>query len=160
MKNIFLYVKHEVWGDLKVINKLIVAATITLSIIAVIGCLILNFNEFLMGNPATLKNIIVTFVYLAIWILVLTIGIKIKNNGIVKYCTVIWVITLFVAILTICVNAAGVPASWAITFVILFLCQWYGINFFVRSFLVSSLIIALISLVMSAIAVISLNRIK
>lgn len=137
-------------------NKAI--ATILLSIGAIIGGLILNFQEFLMGSPANIKNLIVTFLYIAIWILVLVISIKIKSLIVLKYCSVFWIITLLLAILTIYVNATGTSANWALPFVILLLGQWYGVNFFVGSFLTTSIIIAAISLVISTTAVISLKR--
>jgi hypothetical protein len=137
-------------------NKAI--ATILLSIGAVIGGLILNFQEFLMGSPANTKNLIVTFLYITIWILVLVISTKIKSRIVLKYCSVFWIITLLIAILTICVNATGTSASWALPLVILLLGQWYGVNFFVGSFITTSIIIAAISLVMSITTVIVLKR--
>lgn len=136
-------------------NKAI--ATILLSIGAVIGGMILNFQEFLMGSPANIKNLIVTFLYIAIWILVLVISIKIKSLIVLKYCSVFWIITLLLAILTIYVNTTGTSSDWALPFVILLLGQWYGVNFFVGSFLTTSIIIAAISLVISTTAVISLK---
>jgi len=68
---------------------------IALSALAIIGGVVLNFQEFSMGSPATVKNLIVTSRYSAIWILVLIIGGKSKIRGIVKYCSVFWAITLF-----------------------------------------------------------------
>ncbi|HEY5589079.1 MAG TPA: hypothetical protein VIK86_09000, partial [Candidatus Paceibacterota bacterium] len=69
-------------------------ATIILAISTVTICFFLNFNEFKAGDSATIKNVIVTFSYITVWILVLMIGIKIRNRGIVKYCSVFWIITL------------------------------------------------------------------
>lgn len=133
-------------------------ATIIISIVGVIGGMALNFQEFLMGSPATVKNLIVTFAYIAIWILVLRIGIKNKNRGIMKYCSVFWIITLFLSILTGYINATGASADWALPFIVLLLGQWYGIRFFVGSFLNTSIIMAFISLVIFTTAIISLKR--
>lgn len=72
-------------GDRRMKNK--ITATMVLSIITVIGGMALNFNEFLMGNPASIKNLFVTFAYIAIWVFVLIIGIRNKNRGIMKYCS-------------------------------------------------------------------------
>lgn len=130
-------------------------ATILLSVLAIAGGMVLNFQEFLMGSPATVKNLIVTFVYIAVWILVLIIGIKNKNRGIMKYCSVFWIITLFLSILTGYVNITGAQVDWALPFAILLLGQWYGITFFVGSFLTASIITAFISLVMLVITLIS-----
>ena len=135
-------------------------ATIVISIVAVITGMALNFQEFLMGSPATIKNLIVTFAYIAICILVLRIGIKNKNRGIMKYCSAFWIITLFLSILTMYINATGASADWALPFIVLLLGQWYGIRFFVGSFLNTSIIVAFISLVMFTTAIISLKRIK
>lgn len=137
-----------------------VTGTIILSIMAIIGGGVLNFPEFLMGNPANIKNLIVTFIYIVIWIIVLGIGIKIKNRGLIRYSSIFWLMTLFFALLTWYVNVTHVNVSWAIPFVILFLGQWYGINFFVGSHLTTSIVIAFISLVMFISSSISLKRIK
>jgi len=133
---------------------------IVLSIATVIICLFLNFNVFLMGGLATIKNVVVTFSYIAIWILVLIFSIKSKDRGILVFSSVFWVITLFVGIVTAYVNFTGNSADWILPFVILFLGQWYGIGFFVSSDLTRGIIIALISLVMFIITVISLKRFK
>lgn len=134
--------------------------TLILSYVAVIGGLIMNFQEFLMGHPATIKNLIVTLVYLTLWILILTIGIKIKNREVMKYCFVFWIITLFFAIITTYVNVTGATVNWALPFVALLLGQFYGITFFVKNLLTSSILIAFISLVMVITNVISLKYTK
>jgi len=77
-----------------------ITATIVLSIVAIIVGMALNFNDFLMGNPASMKNLLVTFAYITIWVLVLIIGIRNKNRGIMKYCSVFWIITLFISVVT------------------------------------------------------------
>jgi hypothetical protein len=145
-------------GDLRMKNKAVIA--IILSIAAVIGCMVLNFQEFLRGSPANAKNLIVTFVYLAIWILVLIIGTKNNNRRSLMYCFVFWIVTLLFSMLTVYVNATGAPADWAIPFVILLLGQWYGIRFIVNDFLTVSIIITLISLGISTAAILLLKRIK
>lgn len=134
--------------------------TIILSILALAGGMALNFQEFLMGSPANIKNLIVTFLYITIWILILIIGVKNKNRGILRYCSVFWAIMLFIAILTGYVNVTGAQVDWALPFAILLLGQWYGINFFVGSFLTTSIITASISLIMFTTTVISFKRTK
>ena len=66
-------------------NKLTIA--IILSIIGIISGMVLNFNEFLMGNPASMKNLLVALAYISIWIFVLIIGIRNKNRKIIGYCS-------------------------------------------------------------------------
>jgi hypothetical protein len=136
---------------------------ITISIIfpifAIIVGIKLNFQEFLMGSPATVKNLIVTFVYIAIWTYVLTITSK---NKIMKYYSAFWLLTLLFAILTGFVNMTGanIDLAWAIPFVILLLTQWYGIELLIDNFLISSIIISSLSLLMFIATVYSLKRTK
>ncbi len=141
-------------------NRAAAAMIIIATITAVIVGAVLNFPEFSMGSPATLRNLIVTILYLTIWIIVIRICTKNKNRGIVIYCSAFWFITLLLSILTVCVNATEVHAAWAIPFVILFLNQLYGIRFLAGSLLNTSIIIAFISLVIFFNTVISYQRIK
>ncbi|MBX4261637.1 hypothetical protein KTC96_21210 [Clostridium estertheticum] len=133
-------------------------AIVILSIATVIACMLLNFFELKMGGPTTIRSVIVTFSYIAIWIFVLIVGIIIKNRGIVRYCSALWIITLFIATLTVYINVTGNSATWALPLVVLFLAPLCGIGFFVSSVLYQSIIIALISLVMLIITVISAKR--
>jgi hypothetical protein len=132
--------------------------SIFLPLIIITVGIVFNFPEFLMGSPATIKNLIVTIVYLAIWVIALTISKKSKNCGILKCYSVFWIITMFFAIITGYVNVVDANADWAILFAILFLTQWYGIIFFAGSYLTASIIVALISLIMFITTVISLNK--
>ncbi len=133
---------------------------IILSILTVIIGMGLNFQEFLMGSPATLKNFIVTFAYITMWMLIIIRSTKFKNRGVMRYYSIFWILTLFLSIVTGYVNITGAQVDWAIPFAILLLGQWYGINIFVGSFLTASIIITFISLVMLSITVILLKRIK
>jgi len=67
--------------------KNIAPITIILFIVTIISGSILNFNEFLMGSPATIKNLSVTIAYLTICLLILGVGIKYKNTVIMKRCS-------------------------------------------------------------------------
>ena len=145
-------------GVHKMKNK--ATTVIILSILTVIIGMGLNFQEFLMGSPATLKNFIVTFAYITMWMLIIIRSTKFKNRGVMRYYSIFWILTLFLSIVTGYVNITGAQVDWAIPFAILLLGQWYGINFFVGSFLTASIIITFISLVMLSITVILLKRIK
>jgi|BioPla2DNA2_1021312.scaffolds.fasta_scaffold36976_5 hypothetical protein len=68
---------------------------VLLSVIATIVAIVLNFNEFLMGNYASVKNLLVTFSYMAIWILVLIVGSKTEDCGIIKYCSIFWILDYY-----------------------------------------------------------------
>ena len=133
--------------------------SIIFPIFAIIVGIKLNFQEFLMGSPATVKNLIVTFVYIAIWTYVLTITSKSKNR-IMKYYSAFWLLTLLFAILTGFINMSGanIDWSWAIPFVILLLTQWYGIGLFIDNFLISTIIISSLSLIMFIATIYSLKR--
>ena len=57
---------------------------VILSIATFIICLVLNFTQFQRSDSATIKNIIVTFSYVLIWILVLVTGIISRNRGVIS----------------------------------------------------------------------------
>ncbi|MHC1685257.1 MAG: hypothetical protein AB6733_20350 [Clostridiaceae bacterium] len=123
--------------------------SVILSLVAIIGGLVINFPQFLMGNSANVKNLIATLVYLIIWVLALIIGARSKCRGIMKCFFVFWISTLIFSVMTIYVNITEVYVGWAIPFVILLLSQWYGIGFFINGFVTIAIIIAVISLVMT-----------
>ena len=129
-------------------------------IVAIIGGMILNFQEFLMGSPATVKNLLVTVVYMSIWIFVLVVGLRDKNRAILTFISVFWIITLLVSFSIMYANATGASVDWALPLAILLGGQWYGIMFFVGSFLTFSLVVAFISLVMFTASIITLVRIR
>lgn len=133
---------------------------VVLSVIATIVAIVLNFNEFLMGNYASVKNLLVTFSYMAIWILVLIVGSKTEDCGIIKYCSIFWIITLLTAIVAWYANATDAIVDWAIPFVILFLGQWYGLAFFTHSSLTMSIIITFMSLGMLIITLMLFKHIE
>lgn len=131
---------------------------IIVPIFAIIVGLGLNFQESLMGSPATVKNLIVTFVYIGIWIFIIIITLKSKNRRVMKYYSAFWLLTLLFAILTGFVNVTGVNVDWAIPFVALLLTQWYGIELLVDNFLITSIIISSLSLIIFIATVFSLKR--
>lgn len=103
--------------------------SITLSMLAIISGIYLNFPQFLMGSPANIKNLIVTMAYVFIWVTALIIAIKSKNYMVMKYFYIFWIVTLIFSIVTAFINMAEIYAAWAVPFVILFLTQWYGTTF-------------------------------
>jgi hypothetical protein len=128
--------------------------------VATIASMILNFPEFLMGSPATVKNIIVTLIYLISWIVFLIILLRSKTHGLIKYNLLFWLITFSLALLTYYANATEATLNWAIPFVIIFLGPWYGIRILTGNFLILSVFIMLISSVMAAINAVLLMRKK
>lgn len=125
-----------------------VIVCIALPILNVVLGITLNFFEFLSGSPTTLKNLTVTSVYFAFWIISMVIAYETENKALMRFYTVIWILTLGFAGLTAFINYTDTTAdfSWAIPFVALLLPQWVGIDFIVDSFFATSIIIMVISL--------------
>ncbi|MBN7772479.1 hypothetical protein [Clostridium aminobutyricum] len=137
-------------------NKILLVLS---SIVVIIGSGILNFNEFLMGSPANIKNVMVTFLYIIFWILFLVIGIKLKSKILLKYSLAFWLITLFAAGMATYANITDHSPSIGLPFVACFLGQWYGLDFSINNYTVTNSIILLISLLMSATVIVFLIRI-
>ena len=138
---------------------------IMLSMITFIACLLLNFIEFQDGSSASIRSVIITFSYATVWILVLVTGIMSRNRGAVKYCSIFWFITFISSFLGIYANinmvhTAGRWTDLIFPLYLLSMSQWYGLMFFVHSDITYFILIAVISLVMLAIAVIWLKRNK
>jgi hypothetical protein len=72
--------------------------SISLSMIAIISGIYLNFPQFLMGSPANIKNLIVTLAYVIIWITALIIGIRSKNYMVMRCFYIFWIVTLIFSI--------------------------------------------------------------
>lgn len=148
-------------GGIKLKKKFAVQTiTILLIIFAFIVCLILNFPDSLMGHTPTIKNLVVTVVYITIWVFVLSIASRNKDRVMMKYYSVFWLITLFFAILTVLVNAAVFNAHWATPFIALLLTPWYGIELMVDNFLITSVIISSVSLILFIAILLSLKRLR
>mgnify|MGYP001030195995 CR=1 FL=1 len=132
-----------------------------LSIVAVIGGIVLNFEKFAWGSSPNAKNLIVTLAYLAIWVFVIIMSTKSKGSKMLKYCLSFWVLVFFFSVLTAYINVTEALADWAIPFVIIFLGPLDGIRFFVHDFLILSIIIAVISFGISvASALLIKNKLK
>jgi hypothetical protein len=151
----------------KILINAVSIALIILSITTFIICLIMNFAEFQHGGSTVIRSAIVTLSYAAVWIIVLIIGILIKIRGIVKYCIVFWAITLSTSVAMAYMNAVKYPGvigeyicNILFPLILLFVGQWYGIRLFVWSTVTRSIIVAVISLVMLAIAIIWLKENK
>jgi hypothetical protein len=78
----------------------------------------------------------------------MVIAYETENKALMRFYTVIWILTLGFAGLTAFINYTDTTAdfSWAIPFVALLLPQWVGIDFIVDSFFATSIIIMVISL--------------
>ena len=149
----------------KTLTIILPSALIILSIATFIICLFMNFIEFQDGGSTIIKSVIVTFLYAMVWILILIIGILIKNRGIVKYILLFWIITLIISVFMVYANLVTNPGTIGqsisnilFPLILLFAGQWYGVRFFVSTTLNLYIIVVVISLLMVVIAAIWLNR--
>ena len=137
-----------------------VSLSILLIVITFIVCLVLNFPASLMGDPATMTNVVVTFIYISVWILVMSIVSRNRNQFVLKFFLAFWLVNLFFAVLTVLVNMEILNAFWATPFVALLITQWYGIELFVDDFLITAIIISAISLLFIFAALLSIRKAK
>ncbi|MCB2340230.1 hypothetical protein [Clostridium estertheticum] len=134
-----------------------------LSVATYIICLVLNIAVFISDIPITMKNVIVTLIYISVLILATILEIIIKNIKIVKYLSMFWFATLFSGVLLVyinTINTIGLTPHWMTPFMVLFISPWCGLGYFVNSNILNAIIITLISLIMFIITVISLKHTK
>ncbi|NMH73594.1 hypothetical protein HF078_10945 [Bacillus sp. RO2] len=138
----------------------------------VLACLILpipniafgvtfNLIDSFKGSPATMENLIVSLVHLAVWIICFGMAFKAKNKAVLKLYAIFLALTSAMAALTAYINYVDttVNFAWAIPFAMLLLPQWYGFNYFIESYFVSSIILLFISLVLFSTTVWSWRKI-
>lgn len=123
-------------------------------------CLALNITVFISEIPITMKNVIVTLIYIIVLILATILEIINKNRKIVKYLSMFWFATLFSGVLLVYVNTVGLTPRWMIPFMVLFISPWCGMEYFVNSNILNAIIITFISLVMLIITIISRKHTK
>ncbi|ART75122.1 hypothetical protein B4U37_03260 [Sutcliffiella horikoshii] len=110
----------------------------------------LNFLNSFVGEPATLTNLLVTCVHLAVWIICFVLAFQVESKGVVKVYAIFWALTLAIAGLTAYIISVEttVDFAWAMPLAMLLLPQWYGFDYFVDGDFVFLVIIMVISLVM------------
>ncbi len=122
-------------------------ALIMISIMNIVGGIIFNLRGFMNDYwPVTFKNVIVTLIYVAVWIIIFRTAIKNEYFGVIKVYSVFWRITCILALVTIMIKVTGINADGATLFIIPFLSQWYGIRYFIENSGVVSGMITIISL--------------
>jgi hypothetical protein len=118
-----------------------------ISLLAVLGGNFLNFREFLNDYwPVNIKNVIVTVIYIIIWIIALSISIKYKYYGIAKMYSLFWLVTLIYSVLLILYKTTGINIGWVMLPAIPFLCPWYGLTFYIKNNMSNGILIAICSL--------------
>jgi len=138
---------------------------ITVSSISVyIICMVLNFTVFFScSTPVTMKNGIVTLIYITVLVMAPILGIIIKNRKVVKYSSIFWGATLFSALILLSINIPVIKVlteNWMMPFIVLFIIPLGGLEFFVNSNILNAIIITIIALVMFIITVMSLKHTK
>jgi len=106
----------------------------------------INFPEYLMGSPATLKNLLITLGYLGMWIVIPTR--EFSPGGRFSF-MLFWGGTLLIALVTAWVSVTGGSAVWAILPALPLLGPWYGLMFFASDYSVMAALVALFSLGMA-----------
>lgn len=137
-----------------------VGLSILLIVITFIICLVLNFPGSIMGSPATVKNAVVTFMYIAIWIFVSSVVLRAKHPAAIKFFLAYWLANLFFIILAALINFGVFNADWALFFILLLFPHWYGIKLFTDDFLITTGIISSISLLFLVASLLSLRKAK
>ena len=132
---------------------------LTPTIVSIMG-LILNFQKYMYGSPADIKNFIVTFLCMSTWIACIFFTAKSKCKFVLFFYLAFWTITLLLALLTVYVNLTDVSIDWAILFSVLFLGQFYGVTYLTTSFMAATTVIAIISFGMAIFIIILLKRVK
>ncbi|WP_404430858.1 hypothetical protein [Sutcliffiella horikoshii] len=125
----------------------------------ILACLILPILNIVFGvalnifdsidSPATLKNFLVTTVHLAVWIICFGIAYKAESKGVLVFYAIFWALTSGVAALTAYIDSVEttVDFAWAIPIAMLLLPQWFGLNYLVEGYFVSSMIVLVMSLI-------------
>lgn len=119
---------------------------ISITTILVFSSVFINFPEHLMGDTATIKNLVVTLAYSFGWVGIILVSITNNNDRFLLFSRYFWLLTLISALISIYVNVTSIEAMWALLPVVIFLTPWYGLRYFISSFIGLSSITALFSL--------------
>jgi len=119
---------------------------VLLVLMAVSAAAAINFPEYLMGSAATVKNLLVSAAYPALWIFIPGRILERLGPRARFFFILFWGGTLLIALVTAYVNVTGGSAVWAILPALPLLGPWYGVMFFATDFLVMAALVALFSL--------------
>ncbi|UAL47925.1 hypothetical protein K7887_02855 [Sutcliffiella horikoshii] len=131
----------------------------------ILACLILPILNIAFGvalnlldsidSPATLKNFLVTTVHLTVWIICFGFAYKAESKGVLVFYAIFWALTSGIAALTAYIDSVEttVDFTWAIPIAMLLLPQWFGLNYLVEGYFVSSMIVLVMSLIIFSAAV-------
>lgn len=132
-----------------------------LPIMSTVIALVLNFTNFIMGWSATPYNFFTTMGYWLTWVLLIILFIK--DQKMIKFYSIFWMVTTLSAFIAILYNINIVPIwldAFIYPFILLLMPQWYGIEFIVQHTATTVFIIFFISLGMYITTVFSYKKIK
>jgi hypothetical protein len=123
--------------------------SIILSLLAIIGCFAANFPEYMMGTPATLKNVVVTALYIVLWIYAFYFAKYNNRRKTWWFYFIFWGLTLASAIMYLYVTLTDRLADGYMFAGIAFIGQFYGLGFFLGTSIVFYSAIIAISVIMT-----------
>lgn len=122
---------------------------LVLSLLNIAFGVTLNLLDSFVGNPATLDHLLVTIIHLGVWIICFGFAYKAESKGVLVFYSIFWALTSAIAALTAYINSmeTTVDFAWAIPLAMLLLPQWFGLNYLVEDYFVSSMIVLVMSLI-------------
>lgn len=115
----------------------------------------LNLLDSFVGNPATLDHLLVTIIHLGVWIICFGLAYKAESKGVLVFYAIFWALTSGMATLMAYIDSVEttVDFTWTIPIAMLLLPQWFGLNYLVEGYFVSSMIVLVMSLIIFSAAV-------
>lgn len=146
---------YAFWGNWAILRNYKVLACLFLAILNIVFGVTLNFYDSFFGGPSTLENFLVTIMHLAGWIICFVLAYKAESKAVLKLYAIFWVLTSGIAALTAYINSVEttVDFAWAIPIAMLLLPQWFGLNYLVENYFVSSMMVLVMSLAFFSAAV-------
>lgn len=115
-------------------------------IIITILAIAFNLSSFINGGYSSFFGSLISFAFIAIWVLVFRCALKNKDYTLIIISIVFWSLTFIIAFLTLYVNITEVDMSFMIPFVVIFLTPLYGLDVIGRDNIITLAIIIAIAI--------------
>lgn len=115
-------------------------------IIITILSLVFNISSLINGGDSSFFGSLMSFAFIAIWVLVFRYVLKNKDYTLIIISTVFWSLTFITALVAIYVNITEVDMSFMIPFVVAFLTPLYGLDVIGRDNIITVSIMLIISI--------------
>lgn len=133
---------------------------IIIGIFNLIFGMVLNIGIFASGGPGSYKNLLVTIIYIIIWIAIIYFSKKFRLISTIQLALTVWIITTIVSIVMILANVYDkVDFSFIIPLAILFWGQLYGISLW-ASDKITGIITLIISIGFVILSIYNLKRLS